>query len=289
MVTGNTRLVGVMGDPVGHSLSPAMHNAAFAHLHMDWVYLPLPVRRGDLPRAVAGLRSLQFSGANVTVPHKQDIVPLLDELTPPARLTGAVNTLYWADQRLVGHNTDGAGLVRSLREDAGFEPRGRTVALLGAGGSARAAALELAREGVRSLLILARRRDQGEELARLAREAASGVETEVQEMDGDLSPGDPGGADLLINTTPVGMAPETGVSPLSRVECLRPPLMVYDLVYNPRHTLLLRQARQAGCGVASGLGMLLYQGALAFQCWTGREAPVEIMRRALEEGLEGTE
>ncbi len=286
MITGKTRLVGVMGDPVAHSLSPAMHNAAFAHLGMDWVYLPLPVQRGDLARAMQGLRALQFSGANVTVPHKQDIVPLLDELTPQARLTGAVNTLYWDNKRLVGHNTDGAGLVRSLREDTGFEPRGQAVIMLGAGGSARAAAVELAREGVRRLLILARRREQGEELARLALRAGSQVDVAVRALDEVMSPGIFAGADLLVNTTPVGMVPETSASPLPATRGLGPPLLVYDLVYNPRQTRLLQQARQAGCRVASGLGMLLYQGVLAFQCWTGREAPVEIMRRALEEGLE---
>jgi len=297
-VSGRSRVFGVIGYPVAHSLSPVMHNAAFAALNYPGVYVPFPVEPARLPEAVAGIRALGLGGVNVTVPHKQAVIPFLDEITPAARRAGAVNTVIHREGRLIGDNTDGGGFLRSLREELGIEPRGLNVVILGAGGAARAIAAALLEEGVARLVIANRTRERAEGLVRhLSPEQGAGAPRGSEGRAGELRlptllmamalsdpdlEGEVGEADLLIHTTTWGMAPHGDVPPLIPARWLNPRTAVCDIVYVPSETSLLREARARGCRVLPGLGMLLYQGALAFESWTGERAPVAAMRRALE-------
>lgn len=283
MIDGKTRLVGVMGWPVGHSLSPAMHNAAFAAVRLPWAYVPLPVSPERIGEAVRGLVALGFVGANVTVPHKEAVIPFLDELTPAAQAIGAVNTIIVdSDGHLTGDNTDAAGFLAALREE-GIEPGQHKPLVLGAGGAARAIAYALSRAGVEPVVIAAR---NGEKAQRLAAElqAATGKTFIPRQIPGDLVEL-ARVSDLIVNATSVGMAPQIAASPWPEGVPLRPAMVVYDLVYTPAETLFLRQARAAGTRGIGGLGMLVHQGAASFRLWTGVEPPIDIMRRACEKGL----
>lgn len=299
-VKASTRLVALLGHPVGHSLSPLMHNAAFNATGLDLVYLAFDVDPGDLPAALAGLRSLGFRGANVTVPHKETIIPCLDVVDPVAARIGAVNTIVNDDRCLKGYNTDGSGFLRSLKE-AGFDPEGKRAVILGAGGAARAVAFALATGGCRRLVLANRTPERARELAAaLAVSGYSGAVTFTLPGTGRPGPGDPGAAGagnpatglqdevaaahLVVNTTSLGMWPRVETIPLAP-GWLQAGQWAYDLVYNPLETRFLREARRRGCRVVSGLAMLLYQGAEAFTLWTGRQAPIAVMDRVLREAL----
>lgn len=274
---GSITVVGIIGRPVAHSLSPLMHNRAFQHLGMNWVYVPFEVREQDLPAAVAGLRALSVKGVNVTIPHKTAVIPLLDELTPAAAAAGAVNTIIREAGRLIGDNTDGSGFVRSLAEEAGFDPKGTRVVVLGAGGAARAVAAALAGAGCAHVAVANRTVDKAWAVAEVAARCgaqAAALPLERRALEEALA-----GAQLLVQATPVGMAGDQSL-PLDP-DLLQPPLLVADLVYTPLWTPLLRAARARGCAVLPGWGMLLYQGAEAFERWTGVRAPVAVMREAL--------
>ncbi len=279
-ITGHTRLCGILGHPLGHTLSPRMQNAAFAARGLDWVYVPWPVPPDRLGEALRGLRALaNFAGANVTVPHKEAILPHLDALTDEARAVGAVNTVVRTGDRLTGHTTDGAGLLGALAEDTGFRPLAARVVIIGSGGAGRSAAFALARAGARQIILLNRSLPRAEALAaELQRTAPEAVIAAYP-----LQPPPPGqilgSADLMINATSVGMHPGDP-SPLDLSPC-RPEAVAYEMIYNPPETEFLRQARALGLPAANGVGMLLHQGAAAFALWTGQAAPVESMRRAL--------
>ncbi len=285
LITGGTRVYGIIGDPVAHSLSPQMHNRAFAVCRLNCCYVPFKVAVADLQAAVAAVRALGLGGINVTIPHKQRVMACLDEIDRSAALIGAVNTIVNRDGRLTGYNTDGTGWLASLRLDAGFEPAGKRVVLLGAGGAARAVSFGLVQSGVGSLDIFdldARRAERlADDLAMVA-----GCPVAAGEMAGDTLPAALAVADLLINATPAGMFPEDQAEPPVDPRQLASQPLVYDLVYNPADTRLLKEASVLGCRVLNGTGMLLYQGALAFELWTGLQAPVEIMRQALNEALD---
>lgn len=279
-IDGHTQLAFLLGHPVGHSHSPAMHRAAFAATGLNAVYLPWAVAPERLAAAIQGLRAMEnLLGANVTVPHKEAVIPLLDELTPEASVMGAVNTLLIRGGRFVGDNTDGSGFLAALHEDLDCQVAGDTVAVLGAGGAARAIAVSLARAGARRILVLNRSPDRADRLAELVRAASPGCEVET----GALAPGwrleATPALRLLINTTSLGL--QASDPPLFAYASLAPPVAVYDLIYNPPETPLLRAARNAGCRAQNGLGMLLHQGALAFERWTGRAAPLAAMREVL--------
>lgn len=264
----------LFGHPLSHSLSPAMHNAALAELGLDgWQYVPAPVPPSGLAEAVARLRADDHAGANVTVPHKRAVVALLDGVTPVAHAIGAVNTIVKQDGRLIGHNTDAAGLLADLYAHDVRLSR-RPVLILGAGGAARAAVAALAGVGAR-VRVVARRPEQAEALRPIAalevfEWTALGLLTASDEVA------------LIINTTPLGMTPNTDASPWLEGTPFPPDAFVYDLVYNPPDTLFVRQARAAGLRAATGLGMLVEQGALALELWTGRQAPRATMRQAAE-------
>lgn len=283
-VTGQTRIVGVFGHPVGHSLSPQMHNAAFEHLGMDWCYVPFSVSPQNLEQALRALPALGVVGVNVTIPLKEGALRAVDEVVPPADLVGAVNTVHRRDDCLVGHNTDVEGFTRSL-EERGEDMTGRTVVVLGAGGAARAAVVALARMGASRVWVLARRMEQGAATAELARQASPRSQGAAILWDEEGARRALAAADALINATPIGMHPDHKAAPPIPETWLRAGMLVYDMVYTPEMTRLLEGAQRRGCRAASGLRMLVLQGAAAFTIWTGRAAPVEVMHRALANAL----
>jgi shikimate dehydrogenase len=270
------KTVGLIGFPVEHSLSPAMHNAAFAELGLAYRYVLLPTPPGELAQRVGEYTGAGLIGWNVTVPHKEGMVSLLDEMSDEVRAIGACNTVRVEGGRLRGFNTDTTGFMRGLEEAGGVEADSRVV-VLGAGGAARGVAWALRRAG-HEVIILSRKPEQASMLAtRLG--ARAGV-LDQGTLERTLE-----GAALLVNCTPVGMWPDVGQSALPDEVRLPASLLVYDLVYRPRPTLMLQRAAQAGCRTQDGLSMLVYQGAAAFGLWTGRRAPVETMRQACMDEL----
>ncbi|SNB45844.1 shikimate dehydrogenase [Geobacter sp. DSM 9736] len=284
-ITGSTRILGIIGWPVEHSLSPFMQNAALRQLGLDWVYVPFPVAPELLGQAVAGLRALNVAGFNVTIPHKSSIIPYLDALSPEASLIGAVNTVKREEDRLVGYNTDCTGFISSLRRDLGLEPEGARVVVVGAGGAARAAVTGLCQESVSSLLLVNRTEERGEELIRRVRTEFPHIQLRSASLrslqDGDVL----ASADLIVNTTSIGM----GGSSFSGFDLssMKSGGGVYDMVYVPAETPLLAAARGLGLKTANGLGMLAAQGEAALRLWTGAEIPADCMKKALLSMLDG--
>ncbi|HEY8347601.1 MAG TPA: shikimate dehydrogenase [Symbiobacteriaceae bacterium] len=282
-------LLGVIGWPVGHSLSPVMHNAAFRAEGMDCHYVAFAVPPADLAAALAGIRALGIHGVNVTIPHKEAVIPLLDEVAPSARQMGAVNTIANREGRLVGYNTDGWGFISSL-EEAGVKPAGMRAVVLGAGGAARAVAVHLALSGVSRLTISNRTAERAERLAALVRDLVPGTEAEAVASGSEEEAAVLAEADLVVNCTPLGMHPDgVDLTPLPRIDLLPPGAVVYDTVYRPRETRLLREARQRGLRTISGVGMLVHQGACAWEYWFGRRGPVSVMAEAARRALEAME
>lgn len=269
-VGGATRTVGIIGWPVAHSLSPEIHNAAFRALDLDWIYVPLPVRSEHMPAAIAGLEALGFAGANVTMPHKTAAAELIDDPSEDARALGAVNTIIVRDGVLRGENTDAPGFERFLRDDAAFEPAGRTALVYGSGGAARACALALARGGLASLAVAVRDPVRARALLRVTEPFL----TEVTVVPlADVAGSD---ADLVVNATPIG---DDGRSVLPE-PAYRPGMLVVDLLYQPAATPLFSRARAAGATAFGGLGLLLHQAALSFELWTGQRPPLDVMSAA---------
>jgi shikimate dehydrogenase len=275
LISGKTKVCGIIGDPIEHTMSPVMHNAAFRKLGLDYVYLAFPVRQKALDKAVAGMRALNIRGLNVTIPHKVAIIPFLDKLDPLAEKIDAINTIVNEDGVLTGYNTDATGFLQALLE-RGIKPRGKKVIILGAGGAARAISFILAERDA-SLVILNRHSARAEDLARrIAQffpEEVKSLALNEENLKIALA-----SADILINTTSVGMVPDVDKTPVP-AELLKKGLIVFDIVYNPVKTRLLREAETAGAQTMNGLDMLVWQGALAFEKWTGRKAPLEVMKR----------
>lgn len=282
-ISGKTTVLGIIGHPVEHSLSPAMHNAALTALGLDYVYVPFPVAPEFLDQAVAGLRRLGVGGFNVTIPHKSAIIPFLDELSPDADVCGAVNTVRREGDRFVGYNTDGIGLVASLQADLGLDPSGKSVVVLGAGGAARGALAALAAAGAERITIVNRTRERGEGLQETIGRAFPAVHLAISSLDREALSAVLPHTDLVVNTTSVGM---NGTS----FECFESLLLpghaaVYDMVYVPAVTPLLAGARARGLACANGLGMLAAQGEAAFHLWTGQRPPQGLMYRVLLEAM----
>jgi shikimate dehydrogenase len=269
-----TQLVGVLGYPVRHSLSPVMHNAAFRHLGLNWVYLAFEVPPPSLPDALRGMRALGMRGLNLTIPHKEAAVALVDALTPAAQAIGAVNTLYWHQGQLVGDNTDAAGFLHALQA-AGWQPGGQAL-VLGAGGSARAVIYALKKAGCR-VAIANRTLARAQQL-----QHAFGAEQVLPLQLEALRPLMPA-VQLIVNCTSLGMEPDSEAMPPVPLDALPTEAWVCDLVYRPVQTRLLQAAQQLGLHTVDGLGMLVHQGALAFERWTGQPAPVEVMDKAIRE------
>lgn len=292
-ISGKTRICGIFGYPVEHTFSPAMHNAAFDCLGLDWAYVPFAVRPEELPGAMAAVRALNLAGVNVTVPHKQAAAGLVDRLTEAARLSGAVNTVANSGGLLTGHNTDGEGFARALEEEAGLRPAGRPALILGAGGAAGAVAVALALKGCPEIIVANRTADRAADLCRLI-SLGAGRPAATLNWAGVPERGGPDYRDwaavldragLVIQSTPLGMPPREGEVPPFPFELLNEGHVVVDLVYNPARTAFMDRCLAAGARVFNGAGMLLHQGAIAFEIWTGLPAPLEAMRSALRKSI----
>lgn len=284
-IDAQTRLIGLLGYPLSHSFSPQMHNAAFAHLNLNKLYLPIEVTEQDLGVVIRGMAKMNFDGFNVTIPHKINVLKYLDEVDEAAAAIGAVNCVTIKDGRLKGYNTDGSGFVRSLEQGLGESVRGGNILLLGSGGGARAVAMTLALRGAARINIFNRTVAKAQELAgEINAKIKSGSSAAVDEaaLREALA-----GTDIIINTTSVGMSPHTEETPLEK-SLLQPRHIVCDIVYNPRQTRLLQEAAETGCRILPGLPMLVYQGVESFTLWTGVPAPAEVMFAALENKGAGT-
>ncbi|QDR80318.1 shikimate dehydrogenase [Sporomusa termitida] len=284
IITTKTQKVGLLGWPLSHSLSPAMHNAAFAASGLDYVYLPLPTPPALLPQAVTGLAALGFSGVNVTIPHKVAIIDCLDDLDDSARLAGAVNTVVISAGRLIGYNTDAGGYIGSLLS-AGVAVKAKHAVVLGAGGAARAVVAGLVEGGIAAVGIGARDTARAAAVAGLF--AGTGTPVNSSGWDSAAFAETVAKADIIVNTTPLGMYPDSASQPPLAWAHIKPTAVISDLVYNPLQTGFLAEASRRGHTVVTGEGMLLEQGALAFQLWTGVPAPLPVMRQALLAGLSG--
>lgn len=277
-ISAGTKLCGLLGHPVGHTVSPQMHNAAFNFLGLNYVYLAFDVDSGQLARAVRGLKALGALGFNVTIPHKVAIMRLLDKLDDTARDSGAVNTVVFRDDGAVGYNTDVYGVEETLRKVE--ELRLGRAMIVGAGGAARATATALIRLGFREMIIVNRRLWRAAALARRIRKKGMKVRSAELMDAGKYSRG----CTLIVNATPIGMWPHVNGAPLSARE-IPEKAVVLDLVYNPPLTRLLEEAEKAGAKAVGGLHPLVEQGAKAFELWTGVRAPREVMWKAAEEAL----
>lgn len=278
-VNGSTKILGIIGHPVRHSLSPVMHNTALRASGLNYVYVPFEVAPEGLAAAVAGLKALGVAGFNVTIPHKTHIIQYLDALDDSAEAAGAVNTVKNDCGRLVGYNTDGDGLIRSMATEFGFNVRGASIAIIGAGGAARGAIAALCRSGAGRVVIANRTRERASELASAMAprfpDAVFSVVSDPEELDDSLA-----NIDVVVNTTSLGMNRDT--IPFLRLARLSRSAMVYDMVYAPPVTPLLQEAAGLGLRTANGLGMLAAQGELAFAIWTGIIPPFGLMKNVLD-------
>ncbi len=280
-INGQTRIVAVLGHPVAHTASPAMHNAAFDALGMNWRYLAFDVPPNLLGPALCGLAAVGVVGVNLTVPHKIMAMCLLDPCDRSARMVEAANTISFHRLRkrlmLRGYNTDGHGLLTALHEEFAFRPRGKTVAILGCGGAGRSAAIQLALSGAKKLILLNRTRSKAAAVARRIR----GLDLKTDCVF------TPQPCDLAIQATSLGLR-SSDPSPITPSDWKRlSPRLFFDMVYRPAETRCMRMAKNSGCKTANGLGMLLHQGVRAFEIWTGRRAPIGVMRRALRREIYG--
>ena len=278
-IKGSTNIVGLIGHPVEHSFSPPMHNAAFEKLGMDYTYVAFDVDPNNLGSAIEGAKSLNIKGFNVTIPHKIEVMQFLDEIDEVAGLIGAVNTIDFKNMK--GYNTDGIGAVRAIEEVISIKDK--NVVIAGAGGASRAISFYLAKYGADSITILNRNVDRAISLAGDVFD--SGLIADVQadsisEINNYLSD-----ADILVDTTPMGMHPHVDDEPIARAEDMHEDLVVFDAVYNPNETVLIKEAIKAGAKPVYGIKMLLYQGAESFKIWTGVDAPVDEMEKALRQTL----
>jgi shikimate dehydrogenase len=281
-IDGNTRLVGIIGSPLDHTLSPAVHNAAFDYLGLNWCYVPLPVEEVRLEQAVEGIKALHFAGVNVTMPFKTGVIGLLDEVAMFAESVGAVNTILIDKGKLIGYNTDGRGFYTALVRDLGYDVKGRSVLVLGAGGASRSVTVSLALAGCGSITIVNRSPGRSEQLAEIIRKSAPEIQVSwlTPEDNYDIVVAE---SDVIINATP--LTTFNGVLRVP-VSLLNKNQLVCDLNYSLYQPPLLQEAEARGAQVMDGKGMLLYQAAAAFEIWTGLEAPVEVMRAALVRALE---
>lgn len=280
-ISGKTKLTGLLGSPVEHSISPAMHNEAFRLLNLDYAYLAFDVGPEKLKTAVDGLKAIGIRGFNLTMPDKVPVMELVDELTPAARLAGACNTVINNDGYLIGHTTDGIGYMRSCI-DAGHNIIGKKMTIMGAGGAATAIIAQAALDGVKEIDIFRRfRPDAFAQTEGFAKEVSThtGCNVHVYDIADDMQlKKSLNESHILTNATNVGMAPNIDESPISDTSFLHPELIVSDIIYNPRETKLMTMASSVGCPTFNGMYMLLYQGAAAFEYWTGKEMPVEIIK-----------
>jgi len=272
-------LTACLGDPVDGNPTGVMEEAAFAAKKLNWRYLTIQVKKGDLPPAFSGLKAMGFRGFNLTMPHKLDIIPMLDELTEAASIIGAVNTVIERNGRWIGENTDGKGFVTALKL-AGVDPAGKTFTILGAGGAARAISVECALAGAKAITIINRNEARGRELAALIAEKTT---AESRYLHWEPAMTVPADTEILINATCVGLHPNVTDKPDLDYSTITDRMVVSDVVFNPVDPVFLQEARARGAKTISGIGMLVQQGALNFTLWTGEDAPVDVMYQTLEQ------
>ena len=274
-ITGSTNIVGLIGNPVEHSFSPQMHNAAFKALNLDYTYVAFDVNPADLKTAINGAKSLNIKGFNVTIPHKINVMKYLDKLDDIAKLIGAVNTIDFKD--LKGYNTDGIGAIKAIEEIDSV--KNKNIVIAGAGGASRAISFYLAKYGADKITILNRNIDKAKNLANdiLNSNLIEDIKTDsISQINNYLND-----SDILINTTPVGMSPNINDKPIASAENMHEDLIVFDAVYNPNKTVLLKEAIKANAKPVYGIKMLLYQGAESFKIWTGQNPPIDVMEDIL--------
>lgn len=285
MISGKTKLTGFFAKPASHSLSPLMHNLAFSHWGIDAVYLAFEVDQTNLRQAVESIRTLDMLGVNVSMPNKTAVLAYLDQLSPEAELIGAVNTIVHQEQRLIGYNTDGMGFVRSVNE-TGHPIKNQKIVILGAGGAAKAIVVQMALEGAQEITIYKRLNATflplKEYFVKVSEKTGCPIRlhdyADESQLALDLSQ-----ANLLINATDIGMGSKKDQLPIADVKLLHSQLAVFDLIYSPSETRLIQEAKKMGIKAYNGLGMLIHQGAIAFELWTHREMPVQNIREQLEQ------
>lgn len=285
MISGKTKLTGFFAKPASHSLSPLMHNLAFSHWGIDAVYLAFEVDQTNLRQAVESIRTLDMLGVNVSMPNKTAVLAYLDQLSPEAELIGAVNTIVHQEQRLIGYNTDGMGFVRSVNE-TGHPIKNQKIVVLGAGGAAKAIVVQMALEGAQEITIYKRLNATflplKEYFAKVSEKTGCPIRlhdyADESQLALDLSQ-----ANLLINATDIGMGSKKEQLPIADVKLLHSQLAVFDLIYSPSETRLIQEAKKMGIKAYNGLGMLIHQGAIAFELWTHQEMPVQNIRERLEQ------
>lgn len=276
-ITGKTKLIGLLGYPISHSLSPAMHNAGFARLCLDYAYLTFDTKEDNLADVITAMRVLNVRGFNVTMPNKKSVLPLLDEVTPEAQMIGSVNTVLHENGRLIGYNTDGKGYVHALLEKGVFV-KGQRIIMVGAGGAARSVAIQLAVDGAAEIVILNRTLDKAVDICNIIQKNLPACKAQALALDKSVLKEKLDGADILINCTGLGMHPNEDKSIVTDPGMLHRGLIVSDLVYKPSKTKLLQVAEEAGCKAINGLGMMIWQGAEAFKIWTGVDLPVDYIK-----------
>lgn len=283
-ITGHTRLAGLFATPSEHSISPLIHNTAFQALNIDAVYLAFEVGKETLPQAIQTIRDFKMLGVNLSMPNKRLAIKYVDELSQSARLSGAINTISNDNGKLIGDNTDGSGFMRSL-EEASIDIIGKKITLLGTGGAAMAIIAQAALDGVREIAVYNRRnksyKEIEEKLSYIGQNTATIISFNDLEDEERLAM-DVGESSLLVNATSVGMKPMEKKSPINNFSIIREDLLVYDIIYTPRETELLKQAKAKGAKTMNGLGMLLYQGAEAFEKWTNKEMPIEEVEKIIK-------
>lgn len=280
MIDGKTKVVGIIGNPIDETLSPAMHNAAFKHLNLNWCYLPFLVEEDQVAQAVRAIKGLNLVGLNVTMPFKEAVMEFLDEVEEEAKIVRAVNTIHWQNGILKGYNTDGKGFLLSLKEDAQTEVRGKDVFVLGCGGAARSIAYILAQEKAQSITILNRTKDKAEEFGAILGRNFPSLQVEARSFQ-DRFDFLLEGADIVVNATPMGKMDLEGMPDL--VSKLADKQLVCDLTSSPAISAFLKEVKKRECRVLGGRSMLVFQGALSFKIWTGQDAPLDVMKKAIED------
>ena len=295
MIDGKTKILGVIGDPIEHTFSPAMHNAGLKALDLNYIYLPFHVKEEKLRECIEGAKAIGIRGLNVTIPHKTNVIKHLDEVDQVASMIGAVNTIQFnynefnessskdndINVTTKGFNTDGYGCVRAIEEKTSIKDK--KVTITGAGGAARAVAFQIANGGISELSILNRNLSKAQSLADDLKTSLNGIgiDIDINAYDLDSLKGELSKSDIFIDTTPIGMYPNVDDKPIASADMLHEDLLVNDIVYTPMETSLIREAKLANATVVPGYKMLLYQGIRSFEIWLGREAPVDVMEKAL--------
>lgn len=278
-IDGRTKIVGIIGKPIEHSLSPIMYNAAFQELGLNWCYLPFSVEPEGLESAIESIKALQMPGVNITMPYKEAVMRFLDESTLCTKIVGAVNTIHNVEGKLIGYNTDGRGFIKAIETEASFSPKEKTIFIIGAGGAARSVVLSLALEGAKKIYIYNRTKQRAELLAQMAMQKVNLCQAEAYDFNQDVSLFLKK-SNMIVNATPWGQERTEVEIPLP-MESITKSHFICDLVYAPEVAPLMERANEVGAITISGLSILLFQGAFAFEIWTGREAPIEIMRKSL--------